>query len=327
MTLDVNKPLIVSIDDETNILKLVQLMLEPAYAVLTFSDTEQAFKALKTLRPDLIICDINMPGIDGFELHVLLRERDTLRSVPFIYLTALADRETFRKGMLQGADDYLVKPFSADELRETVRARLERTQHLRVQNVVEGWTISSLGGAAIEADGTVRDFNENKKGLELFLYLLCNRQSVLPSDLLHALWWESVEANTLHVLLNRARKTFEGLAEFSVHDEVVLLTLLRPYTWDAETFERAVQQALAARHEVMIEKALQLYKGSFLTGFASPWSDEKRDDYEGMYMQLLETSIDVASSEVLRKNALQRLRTYVGVQTYVGPLGAEDEGE
>jgi CheY-like chemotaxis protein len=109
------KPLIISIDDETNILKLVKLVLEPLCTVLTFTDTKAALKTLQTSRPDLIICDINMPGLDGFELHTLLRDSDTLRSVPFVYLTALADRETFRKGMLQGADDYLIKPFSPEE--------------------------------------------------------------------------------------------------------------------------------------------------------------------------------------------------------------------
>jgi two-component SAPR family response regulator len=318
--LDVH-PTVVSIDDDIHILKLVQLVLEPAYTVLTFSDTQQALKTLKTVRPQLIICDINMPGIDGFELHALLRDSDTLRSVPFIYLTALADRDMFRRGMLQGADDYLVKPFSAQELRETVQARLLRTQGLRDETLPEGsetWTISSLGGAAIVADGKVRDFNENKKVLELFLYLLSQGNSVLQNDLQSKLWWEPVEANTLHVLLNRARKTFEGLAEFSVRGETVILTLVRPYLWDAETFEHAAQQALypkdgAARDETVIEKALQLYKGSFLVGFASPWSEEHCNHYEGLYMQLLEGSVEVATNDALRKNALQRLQLYLGV--------------
>jgi two-component SAPR family response regulator len=306
--------LIVSIDDEITILKLVQHMLEPYYAVLTFSDTEAALQALKKVRPDLIICDINMPRIDGFEIHNLLRDRDPLRSVPFIYLTALADRETFRKGMLQGADDYLVKPFTASELREAVEARLERTQTLREQaQAGTHWFVTSLGGAVIEADGKMRDFNENKKSLELFLYLYSKGHAAPQPEVLGDLWWESVEANTLHVLLNRARKTFEGLAEFSVRDETVFLSLSRPCTWDAERFERSAREALSSKDETLLEKTLQSSKGAFLVGFESPWSEEQRDHYDGLYLQLLEASVEVSSSETLRKHALQRLQTYLGV--------------
>lgn len=309
------KPLIVSVDDEINILKLVQHMLEPQYRVLTFSDTGAALTALKKVRPDVIICDINMPGMDGFELHTLMRDSDPLRSVPFIYLTALSDRETFRKGMLQGADDYLVKPFTASELKEAVEARLERTRVLREQSSSDTstWLITSLGGAAIEADGKVRDFNEQKKGLELFLYLLSKGHSVAQSEALHDLWSEPVEANTLHVLLSRARKTFEGLAEFAVREDRVVLTLLKPCLWDAALFERAAQQALSTREELTTEKALQLSKGSFLNGFSSPWTEEQRDHYEEMHLQLLELSVEVASSEAAHKYALQRLQSYVGV--------------
>jgi two-component SAPR family response regulator len=306
---------VVSIDDEVTILKLVQHMLGSQYTVLTFSDTEAALKALKDVRPDVIICDINMPGMDGFELHTLMRDSDPLRSVPFIYLTALADRETFRKGMLQGADDYLVKPFTASELREAVKARLERTQMLRAQrsNETSKWFITSLDGAAIEADGNVRDFNEQKKGLELFLYLLSKEGSVAQHEALHDLWSEPVEANTLHVLLSRARKTFEGLAEFVVRDDSVLLNVLKPYVWDAAEFEEAAQQALRNPDEVSTEKALQLCKGGFLNGFSSPWAEEQRDHYEGLYLQLLELSVETASSEAFRKYAVQRLQNYLGV--------------
>jgi two-component SAPR family response regulator len=309
-----DKPLIVSIDDETNILKLVRHMLEPLYTVMTFADTEQALQALKKLRPDLIICDINMPNLDGFALHTLLRGNDPLRSVPFIYLTALADRETFRKGMLQGADDYLVKPFTAIELREAVEARLERTQTLREQSSQEtAWFVTSLGGAVIEADGKMRDFHENKKSLELFLYLFSKSHTVLQEDIVRELWWEAVEANTLHVLLNRARKTFEGLAEFTVRGDQVLLKVLRSCVWDAEQFENNAKQALSNQDETLIEKLLQSSKGDFLVGFESPWSEEQRDHFEGLYLQLLEASLEVAKSEAQHAHALHRLQTYLGV--------------
>ncbi len=309
-----NKPIIISVDDEMTILRLVKLVLEPFYTVLTFTDTRAALQTLQTSRPALIICDINMPEIDGFELHAMLRDSDTLRSVPFIYLTALADRDNFRKGMLQGADDYLFKPFSPDELREAVRTRLERTRIIQSEKSPEPWTLSSLGGAGVFADGVARDFFENKKVLELFLYLVCKGNQSPQQDVLRQMWQEPVALNTLHRLLSRARKTFEGLAEFGVRDNTVIVTVLKPYVWDAEIFEKEAQQALAERDEAAIEKAIGLYKGSFLGAFTSPWSEEQRDHYEGLYLKLLETSFEVASSEALRSYARQRLQDYMDVE-------------
>jgi two-component SAPR family response regulator len=317
ITISSIKPLIVSIDDETNILKLVQMLLGSQYQVMVFSEADKAVKALGSLRPDLIICDITMPSMDGFELHALLREHETLRGVPFIYLTALGEREMVRKGMLQGADDYLVKPFTADELKEAVQTRLERTRTLRVQPPTQSdtWTIYSLGGVGIEADGRLREFSENKKVLELFLYLASNGNKVSHGDVLRDLWWEPVEAVTLHVLLNRARKTFDGLADIASRLETVTLNVLRPYLWDAEIFERLAKDALSSHDETAIERALQQSKGSFLMDFFSPWSEEQRDHFEGLYVKLLEAAVTVASTETFRKNAQQRLQAYLGINT------------
>jgi two-component SAPR family response regulator len=308
------KPLVISIDDEVTISRLVKLVLEPLYTVLTFTDTKAALQALKTARPALIICDITMPEIDGFELHALLRDDDTLRSVPFIYLTALADRENFRRGMLQGADDYLFKPFSPDELREAVITRLERTHIIRSETLSGPWTVSSLGGAGIFADERARDFHENKKVLELFLYLVCKGGQSLQQEVLRQLWREPVALNTLHRLLSRARKTFEGLAEFDVHDDVVSVSVLKLYSWDADVFEREAKLALNTKDHAAIEKAITHYKGSFLAGFDSPWSDAQCAHYEEVYVTLLETSLEVASSGAQRTLAQQRLRDYIGVE-------------
>ena len=122
---------IVSIDDEVFILKLVDSVLKDQYEVTTFSDSPSALQAFKEgLEADLIICDINMPHTDGFELHEAVRKETDLKAVPFIYLTALNDRQTFRKGMQQGADDYLTKPFTPDELKEAVEVRFQRMASL-----------------------------------------------------------------------------------------------------------------------------------------------------------------------------------------------------
>lgn len=80
----------------------------------------------RELLPDLIICDIMMPGLDGYGVLEQLRKDTTTATIPFIFLTALADRVDVRQGMELGADDFLTKPFHAAELLATVRARLDK---------------------------------------------------------------------------------------------------------------------------------------------------------------------------------------------------------
>ncbi|MFP4321450.1 MAG: response regulator [Anaerolineales bacterium] len=83
--------------------------------------------------PDLIICDVVMPGLDGYAVLQALRHDETTRDIPFIFLTAKTERADLRQGMSLGADDYLTKPFTNAELMEAVRSRLARLTGLREQ--------------------------------------------------------------------------------------------------------------------------------------------------------------------------------------------------
>jgi two-component system, sensor histidine kinase and response regulator len=81
-------------------------------------------------RPDLIVCDIMMPELDGYGVLNMLRKDEATVAIPFIFLTAKTDRTDVRHGMGLGADDYLTKPFVASELLETIQARLEKQKTL-----------------------------------------------------------------------------------------------------------------------------------------------------------------------------------------------------
>lgn len=76
--------------------------------------------------PDLIICDVMMPEVDGHEVLEALRKSSTTAMIPFIFLTAMADKQSIRKGMELGADDYLTKPFENIDLLKAVEVKLER---------------------------------------------------------------------------------------------------------------------------------------------------------------------------------------------------------
>ncbi len=88
---------------------------------------ELAYKHL----PDIILCDVLMPVMDGFEVLSELRKETNTALIPFVFLTALADKSNIRTGMNMGADDYITKPFSIDELLNTIRTRLERAERLK----------------------------------------------------------------------------------------------------------------------------------------------------------------------------------------------------
>lgn len=83
------------------------------------------------VNPDVIICDVNLPGKDGFEIAEALNYGNTEEPVPFIFLTARTDINDLRKGMDLGADDYVFKPFRAKEIVEIVERRLERLNRFR----------------------------------------------------------------------------------------------------------------------------------------------------------------------------------------------------
>ncbi len=114
-------------DDNADMRAYLRDLLSPGYVVQAVADGEQALTAASRERPDLILADIMMPRLDGLALLKALRANDALRDIPVILLSARAGEEARVEGLDAGADDYLVKPFSARELLARVGALLELT--------------------------------------------------------------------------------------------------------------------------------------------------------------------------------------------------------
>ncbi|MDP4261386.1 MAG: response regulator [Bacteroidota bacterium] len=91
------------------------------YEVIVARDGKQALDRIQEKTPDLIVSDIMMPGIDGYELLHTLRENHPMESLPFIFLTASSEKKDIEKGMCMGASGYITKPFQADELIQLIR--------------------------------------------------------------------------------------------------------------------------------------------------------------------------------------------------------------
>lgn len=101
---------IVAVDDSALILKMLDKVLAKKYSLYSFIDGKRALEFLRKKTPDLVILDIDMPGISGFDLLKLIREENHLKTVPVIFLTSNNDKNHVVKAMESGANDYVIKP-------------------------------------------------------------------------------------------------------------------------------------------------------------------------------------------------------------------------
>ncbi len=145
---------IVLADDNADMREYLTRLLAAHYTVEAYADGQQALDAIRAHRPDLVLSDVMMPGLDGFELLRALRNDFATQSLPVILLSARAGEESTVEGLEAGADDYLVKPFSARELLARVGAQLEMArlreeivsgeQALRMQAEAERQHVTSI---------------------------------------------------------------------------------------------------------------------------------------------------------------------------------------
>ena len=134
---------ILIIEDNQEMRENITEILELAhYSVSAAINGRQGVELAKKDVPDLIICDIMMPELDGYGVLYMLGKDPSTEGIPFIFLTAKAEKEDFRKGMSLGADDYLTKPFDEMELLSAVESRLKRSEQFK----------SKFGGSADDLD-------------------------------------------------------------------------------------------------------------------------------------------------------------------------------
>ena len=117
------------IEDNNDIRENTAELLELAmYQVLTAPDGKTGLELAIEKKPDLILCDIMMPVLDGYGVLHAVQKNETLRNTPFIFLTAKSERSDWRKGMETGADDYISKPFDGTELLNAIDSRLKKAE-------------------------------------------------------------------------------------------------------------------------------------------------------------------------------------------------------
>jgi CheY-like chemotaxis protein len=120
-------PLIVVMDDDAGTRMLVsQVLKKEGFDVMAAEDGAIGLALIRQHRPDLVVSDVQMPNMDGFQMLDALRNEVDIATIPVILLTSLQDRTHMRQGMNIGADDYLTKPFAPQELREAVSAQINK---------------------------------------------------------------------------------------------------------------------------------------------------------------------------------------------------------
>ncbi len=200
------------VDDEENIRELISLYLtKEGYLVETYGSGEACLEAFKSNAPDLVLLDIMMPGIDGYDT---LKEIRKLGTVPVIMITAKED--TFDKvlGLELGADDYIVKPFDPKELTARVKAVIRRFQNT---DKADSEGIVSVPNLTINmVDYNISYFGETlelpPKEIELLNYLVNHPNRVFTREqLLDHIWGYDFfgETRTVDVHIKRLREKFE----------------------------------------------------------------------------------------------------------------------
>jgi len=122
------KKKILLVDDEAEIVKAVKIRLTEAnYEVIVANDGQEGLEKAKTENPDLILCDIMMPKMDGYKVCGLLKNDARYNKIPIILITARAQKDDEKVGQEVGADAYITKPFKSSELLAKIKELLKRS--------------------------------------------------------------------------------------------------------------------------------------------------------------------------------------------------------
>jgi len=142
-TVSGTRPLVMIVEDNPALSAYISLIVRREYDAVAARDGLDALEKMQTCIPDLILSDIMMPGMDGYELLRTVKASERFRMIPFVFLTARADVDMKIAGLEEGADDYIVKPFNAQELRARIKSLL-RLRGLMMKNEAQARQISSM---------------------------------------------------------------------------------------------------------------------------------------------------------------------------------------
>ena len=203
-------------DDDKNTRLLMKAILEAEhYRVVTASDGQEALAVLDREHIDLVVLDIMMPNMDGYEFTATLRENNN--TLPILMVSAKQLPEDKHRGFLVGTDDYITKPIDEEEMLLRIKALLRRAKIVSDRRIVIGEVVLDYDSFTVSRPGQVQELPQ-KEFLLLYKLLSYPGKIFTRIQLMDEIWgmdcetgWETV---TVHV--GRLRKRFEGWKEFNV---------------------------------------------------------------------------------------------------------------
>jgi len=194
-------------EDDKTIAFLVEDSLESYYDISCYSDGESALEAFNSLDFDICLLDIMMPGMNGFEVAQQIRSKNS--EIPIIFISAKALKEDRIKGLKIGADDYLVKPFSIEELMLKIEVFLKRTK--KTDTVPLKYKVGryNFDPKNYTLQGAENSITLTQRESDLLLYFIRHKNMVVKrQDILKAIWGDDdyFMGRSLDVFISRLRK-------------------------------------------------------------------------------------------------------------------------
>ncbi|MDD7676844.1 MAG: response regulator transcription factor [Eubacteriales bacterium] len=207
---------ILVVDDDKNTRRLMRVVLEKnGYTVFTASDGEEALARLGEVHVDLVVLDIMMPGIDGYEFTRILRESNN--DMPILMVSAKQLPEDRHRGFLVGTDDYITKPIDEEEMLLRIRALLRRAKIVSERRIEMGEVVLDYDAMTVTGHGQVQVLPQ-KEFLLLYKLLSYPGKIFTRIQLMDEIWGIESDSGweTLTVHIGRLRRRFEGWEEFSI---------------------------------------------------------------------------------------------------------------
>ena len=216
---DMEKSKILYAEDDKTIAFLVQDSLESYYEISCYPDGRSALEAFNTQSFDICLLDIMMPEINGFELAEYIRNQNT--EIPIIFISAKALKEDRIKGLKIGADDYIIKPFSIEELILKIEVFLKRSKKTSPQP-----SQYRVGSYDFDPKNYIlQDMNHTitltQRESELLFYFIRHKNTVVKrQDILKAIWGDDdyFMGRSLDVFISRLRKVFAHEENISIEN-------------------------------------------------------------------------------------------------------------
>ena len=256
---DLSNMRVLVVDDiEANIDILVDTLGDD-YRISVAMDGESALEDIKEVLPDLILLDIIMPGIDGYQVCEQLKSDDMTRNIPIIFLTALTEESNEAKGLALGAVDYITKPFSPELIKSRVRNHLELKRYRNhLEEMVRERTLELqlTQEVTIESMGTLAEFRDPETGGHIKRtqnYVKCLAE-YLQNNVKHRLL-----LNNEFIGLIYKSAPLHDIGKVGVPDHI----LLKPGKLTDEEFEEIKKHTIYGRDAILIS-ARKLGKDSFL---------------------------------------------------------------